>query len=296
MLDQKDQIILEALFQDATITSKELAQLAKITQPAAFNRVKKLEQEGYIWRYDAILNWNLITLRKKQYFCDLSKEQLEAVQKERYVLALFETIGEYTHTVWCFFQNEEQEKQFEQLLPQKRKDVIIQTVHAKPLSLFDVGLSQQKQTKEKPYTLTQEDIAIFRTLAQGGAKKSVMDIYKENGLSIDVIRYRKQKMIQNKLILYFLAQPGIEKLHLTVSYLYVKTQAKVDFSRINRAVFYFEYEGGQGLGFVSKDLNDYLDVISQVKKLVGDAVDDFFVITNKKYHVLNRYPLELVLE
>ncbi|MFT4312260.1 MAG: Lrp/AsnC family transcriptional regulator [Candidatus Woesearchaeota archaeon] len=296
MLDQKDQIILEALFQDATITSKELAKLAKITQPAAFNRVKKLEQEGYIWRYDAVLNWNLIPLHKKQYFCDLSSTQIELLSKQTFVLALFETIGVYTHTVWCFFQNEDQAKQFETLIPQKRKEVIIQKVHAKSLSLFDLQLPQRKQPKEQPYTLTKEDIQIFQALAQGGAKKSVMDLYKETGLSIDVIRYRKDKMIQNKLILYFLAQPGVEKLHLTVSYLYIQTQTRMDLSKINRVVFYFDYDGGQGIGFFSKDLQDYLHVISQVKQLYGESIEDFFVFTNGKYHVLNRYPLELVLE
>ncbi|MFT4313345.1 MAG: Lrp/AsnC family transcriptional regulator [Candidatus Woesearchaeota archaeon] len=296
MLNPKDQIILEALFQDATTTTKELAKLAKVTQPAAYNRVKKLEQEGYIQRYDTIVNWNLIPLRKKQYFCDLSDEQIESVQKQEFVLALFETIGEFSHSVWCFFQTEEQETEFEKLLPPKRKKVTIQTVHAKPLSLFDLQLPIKKQVAEKPYTLTQEDIIIFECLAQGGAKKSVMDIYKETGLSVDVIRYRKQKMIQNRFILYFLAQPGIEKMHLTFFYIYITTKVKADLSKINRAVFYFDWDEGQGVGFIAKNLDDYLSVITQIKKIYAEHIEDFFVLTNSKYYVLNRYPLQLVLK
>ncbi len=295
MLDSKDKIILEALFQDATITSKDLAKLARITQPAAYNRVKKLEEEGYIWRYDCILNWNVISLRKKQYFCNLVPELLRKIEAELFVLALFETVGQYSHSVWCFFKTKEQEIAFESLLPDVRREVVITSVYTKPLSLFDNSISVRNNSVSKLYSFTREDIIIFKALSSGGAKKSVMNIYEETGLSIDVIRYRKKRMITENVISYFLAQPGIAKMQLTVTYMYIYSKKRVDLTKQSRVIFYFEFEGGQGVGFISKDLTDYLAVVSYIASLYQDELSDLVINTNKAYHVLNRYPLELLL-
>ncbi|MFT4344182.1 MAG: Lrp/AsnC family transcriptional regulator, partial [Candidatus Woesearchaeota archaeon] len=187
MLDEKDKIILEALFQDATISTKELAKLARITQPGTFYRVKQLENKGYVWRYDAILNWNLIPLIKKKYFCDLSPELLKALIPNVHVLALFEIVGQYKHVVWCFFRNKVQQQLFERQLPKKKLSITIKEVYSKPLSLFDISLPFIHTQHEQAYSLTPEDIAIFNSISQGGAKKSVLTIAQETGFSIDVV-------------------------------------------------------------------------------------------------------------
>ncbi|MFM2359162.1 MAG: hypothetical protein RLY16_1155 [Bacteroidota bacterium] len=55
-LDQTDILLLELLQHDAKLTNKELADKLGKTVTPIYERVKRLEQEGYILRYCAIVN------------------------------------------------------------------------------------------------------------------------------------------------------------------------------------------------------------------------------------------------
>ena len=55
-LDQTDLQILRALQRNARYTVKELAQLVNLTTTPVFERVKRLEREGIIDRYVAVVN------------------------------------------------------------------------------------------------------------------------------------------------------------------------------------------------------------------------------------------------
>ena len=55
-LDSIDIAILRALQQDARLTTKELAQQVNLSSTPVFERVKRLEREGYIKRYVTVLD------------------------------------------------------------------------------------------------------------------------------------------------------------------------------------------------------------------------------------------------
>lgn len=55
-LDDLDKAILEALQSDGRLTHAELARRIHLSPPAAYARVKRLEQEGYIRGYVALLD------------------------------------------------------------------------------------------------------------------------------------------------------------------------------------------------------------------------------------------------
>jgi len=55
-LDAKDIEILSILQEDATLTTKELASKVHLSTTPVFERVKRLEREGYIRKYAAILD------------------------------------------------------------------------------------------------------------------------------------------------------------------------------------------------------------------------------------------------
>ena len=58
MLDDKDKIIFEYLIQNCRISISKLSKLTKLTKPTVLYRIDKLEKEGMIKKYDAILNYN----------------------------------------------------------------------------------------------------------------------------------------------------------------------------------------------------------------------------------------------
>jgi Lrp/AsnC family transcriptional regulator, leucine-responsive regulatory protein len=66
-LDKIDLAILDALQKNARISNVNLAKQVNLSASPCLDRVKRLETEGYIERYSAILNANLLKLGLTAY-------------------------------------------------------------------------------------------------------------------------------------------------------------------------------------------------------------------------------------
>ncbi|SZD72733.1 Leucine-responsive regulatory protein [Candidatus Ornithobacterium hominis] len=75
-LDKKDLQLLRLLQEDAKLTVKELAQAVNLSPSPVFERVKRLEQEGYIRKYRAILNAEKLN-KGFIVFCQIKLKQHE---------------------------------------------------------------------------------------------------------------------------------------------------------------------------------------------------------------------------
>lgn len=295
-LDYKDKLILEHLFQDGRLTTKKLAQLAGITQPAAYHRLRRLEEEKFIDRYDAIVNYQLVNLTKKSYLCNLDNQKVSKIKKLPECVLLLKCIGVYTHHLTCWFKTKTQQKNFEKLLPKNREEYELQKVFTKGPSLFDIPLKHQfKQYPEKQLKLTKEDVAIIKAVCEGGARKTLMELSNKTGLSIDVIHYRKKRLTNNGYFSYFIAQPGFGKMHLTVSYIYIKT-GKKKIPLIPRSPLAAITNDGVMIAFLSKDLDDFSKTADKIFSFYRKEIKQSQVIINKGYLVLNRYPFEYLLQ
>ena len=56
MLDESEKLILQALQQNGRASTQELSELVGLSQSPCWRRVKRLEEDGYITRYSAILD------------------------------------------------------------------------------------------------------------------------------------------------------------------------------------------------------------------------------------------------
>lgn len=74
-IDETDIIILGELQNDSTVTIKELAAKIHLSPTPTFERVKRLEREGYIRKYMAILDPEKIN-RGLIAFCNIKLKQL----------------------------------------------------------------------------------------------------------------------------------------------------------------------------------------------------------------------------
>ncbi|MBK8965459.1 MAG: Lrp/AsnC family transcriptional regulator [Saprospiraceae bacterium] len=68
--DATDRAILQLLQEDAFLTTKEIAARTRLTTTPVFERIKRLEREGYIARYTALLDRRKIGLAML-VFCDV---------------------------------------------------------------------------------------------------------------------------------------------------------------------------------------------------------------------------------
>lgn len=102
-LDSTDILILRALQADSKLTTKELAAKVHLSPSPTFERQKRLEREGYIERYTAIINPSKVGLgilvycniQLKKHGKEIGQEFMEAIQSIDEVTECYNTSGDY---------------------------------------------------------------------------------------------------------------------------------------------------------------------------------------------------------
>ena len=103
ILDDIDRKILKILQRDSHLTVKELAARVHLSPSPVFERQKRLEREGYIERYMAVVNSHkvgngimvLCNIRLKQHTQDLIQEFMDVVQNIDEITECYNTSGDY---------------------------------------------------------------------------------------------------------------------------------------------------------------------------------------------------------
>jgi Lrp/AsnC family transcriptional regulator, leucine-responsive regulatory protein len=119
-LDRTDRAILSLLQEDGRLSNVEVARRVNLSPPATHARIKRLEEEGYLQRYAAILD------REKAGFdllCFISvalqMHQMEQVQRFRQVvgempevLECYHVTGEYDYLLKVALRNRKDLERF----------------------------------------------------------------------------------------------------------------------------------------------------------------------------------------
>jgi Lrp/AsnC family leucine-responsive transcriptional regulator len=87
-IDETDLRILRELQKDSHVTTKELAARVHLSSTPVFERVRRMEREGYIRSYVALLDADKLdkslcifcNVKLKQHNCSLGNEFMDAVQ------------------------------------------------------------------------------------------------------------------------------------------------------------------------------------------------------------------------
>ncbi|SKB86301.1 Lrp/AsnC family transcriptional regulator, leucine-responsive regulatory protein [Salegentibacter holothuriorum] len=96
-LDQKDLQILKHLQQDSKMTNKEIANKLELSVTAVFERIKRLEREGIISKYVAIISPDKVE-KNFMVFC-----QIKLIQHSRSYLTKLETeVTKLTEVLECY--------------------------------------------------------------------------------------------------------------------------------------------------------------------------------------------------
>lgn len=102
-LDNTDIAILRILQENSRLTAKELAAKIHLSPSPAFERQKRLEREGYIKGYMAVVDAEkagngilvLCNIRLKQHTEELIQQFMDAVQGIEEITECFNTSGDY---------------------------------------------------------------------------------------------------------------------------------------------------------------------------------------------------------
>jgi Lrp/AsnC family leucine-responsive transcriptional regulator len=112
-LDEIDIAILRELQRDAKLTTKELAEAVNLSPSPVFERLKRLESEGYILKYVAVIDPQkvgngiivLCNIRLKKHSKELSEQFTTAVAKFNEVTICYNTSGDYDYILKIYVQD-----------------------------------------------------------------------------------------------------------------------------------------------------------------------------------------------
>ena len=105
VLDRTDILILRELQKDAKLTTKELAAKVNLSLSPTFERQKRLEREGYIQRYVAVVDpikvgngiMVLCNVRMKHHSKEFSRQFTSVIAGIDEVVECFNTSGDYDY-------------------------------------------------------------------------------------------------------------------------------------------------------------------------------------------------------
>jgi Lrp/AsnC family transcriptional regulator, leucine-responsive regulatory protein len=120
MLDRFEKLILKILQQDGRASTQELSDAVGLSPSPCWRRVKKLEDEGYIRRYAAILDGKKLGLRAFAYvhisLIDHSEASMEAlhsfVSSDPHVLECASITGDFDYMLKVAAKDPESLEQF----------------------------------------------------------------------------------------------------------------------------------------------------------------------------------------
>lgn len=119
-LDITDKNLLHFLQEDSTHTTKQLALKLNLSPTAVHERIKKLEREGIIEKYVAVLNRNKVQ-KGFVVFCHLklvqhTKENVTTFEREvaklPEVLECYHVSGDYDYILKIYMTNMEEYREF----------------------------------------------------------------------------------------------------------------------------------------------------------------------------------------
>lgn len=119
-LDAIDRRMLRILQKDSHLTVKELAAKVNLSPSPAFERQKRLEREGYIERYMAVVNPDkvgngilvLCNIRLKQHTQHLIQQFMDAVQAIDEITECYNTSGDFDFLIKVYARDMKAYQQF----------------------------------------------------------------------------------------------------------------------------------------------------------------------------------------
>lgn len=119
-LDETDRKILRILQRNSDLTVKELAAKLHLSTSPTFERQKRLERDGYIERYMAVVNPHkvgngimvLCNIRLKQHSQKLIQEFMDVVQNLEEITECYNTSGDYDFLIKVYAHDMKSYQQF----------------------------------------------------------------------------------------------------------------------------------------------------------------------------------------
>ena len=308
-LDEKNKILFEHLLAYARFSVKDLARILKVSEATIIKRLRFLEENDYISRYDAIINWQKMPFVKKTYLIKVdsgNKTFEKFIISQKPVFAIISLIGLYNYQVWCFFKTKKQQNEFEKNLRKfTYNDITIDELVFPKVTFFDVPLKLPiPQVKFTKIRFNKTSIAVMKYMAQGHGRDSLYKISKELKLPYDSVHYNGKKILNSDWFFRIIAQPGTSKFTIQITCLlieYTDKAASYEFYLASQKIQRIQSSSiGKNnkvmIHFISQTHAEYRKTLSEIVSIYKHKIKDILILHWDKILLINRYPLEYFLE
>ncbi|MEK6840938.1 MAG: Lrp/AsnC family transcriptional regulator [Nanoarchaeota archaeon] len=309
-LDVKNKILFEYLLKYARFSVKDLAKILKVSKATIIKRLKFLEEEGYISRYDAIINWQKIPFIKKIYFVKVEEENKDfekQIISKKPVFSLITLSGLHTYQVWCFFKTQEQQSEFEEYLKKfAYKDIKISELIFPKVSFFNLALQLPlPKIDEKIIKIKSTDVDIMKYMAQGHGRDSFYEISNKLKLPYDSVHYHGKNLLNSGYFSAIIAQPGTSKFTLQTTCLLIQCSDKEGSNQLYNLLQKTPKILSDAISkdnrilvhFLSQTHLEYRQTLSKILSIIPkNKIKDVLITHWDKVLLNNRYPLEYFLK
>lgn len=302
-LDNKDKIILECLMQNCRMPVKKIAKFAHLTHPGVLYRIKKLEENKFIERYDGLIDLNKLPHKVKNFFIRVPAKKKEAFEKyclkNKSIMSLSEHAHYFNYLVWSPFSPED-EKNFVNFLKKNKLEYqsgSLTSLRPGIFSIFDdIDIEvKRKKHKDKILKLNKTDIKIIELMNNGCGRDSILELSRKLNISADLALYRFKRLLNAGYFTNFIAHPNPKKYNIKYELveIYAKNINLDEYGKImdktKRVAFYSQI--GEGRFFttlVVKSLEDMEKTIDTILKELDEKLIRIEIYLIKHFICLNR--------
>lgn len=312
MLDEKDKIIFEHLIHDCRTTTTYLSKITNLTQPTIFYRIQKLENEGYISKYDIILNWNKFPIKIDFFFITVKQKDTKEFEdyclKNKNISSVHRLIHKRNYFI-MIFMNDKEKEEFRNFLNKNKfeyDEYLQKEIQFLPYSIYNILIKKQliqKSVENKDIKLDKVDVKILELLTNGGAKLSMVEIAKKLNLSLDLVIYRYKKLKNAGYFGIFIAQPSITKFHLQVDIILIKTKnitfenLKKKLEQIQKTAYMAKLEDNLILTqLLTKDFDEYKKTLKLIHEKLEDNIEYIEIYNTQNWLFVNRINFDKLIE
>ncbi len=229
-LDLKDKKLLYWLDQNSRTTNKELGKKVGLSEQAIGYKLNRLEENGIIKRYVTFVNTPALgyihyktLLRLHNTDLKKEKEIIALLAKNENIRWVVSCSGKWDINFSILARNPEEFTKIYREIEKKIGDYIreksISTLIKSP-GLTKGYLLGQLGTKVRSYgkkeiekEIDLVDKKILKSISQS-ARKNVVEIAREIGSTIDIVRYRLRKLEENEVINGYTLQLGFDNIDI----------------------------------------------------------------------------------
>ena len=310
MIDYKDKLILESLTQNCRVATSQLSKITRLSQPSVVYRIKRLEDNGYISKYDAIINHKKFPYYKDIIFLSIPEDKREKFEmwtiNNKHICWNIRLIDKMNYVLYVFSRNQEEREELYKYIESNSyeyKSYAFEDILFDNFTLFGMNLNVKKPRieKDKNLKLDEADIKLIKHLTDGGGRDPILDIANKIGIHYETLLYKFKRLTKANYFPLFLAQPSTKRFSTQIDILLIKSDMSFEevfkkLKGLKEISYLIKLSGNYYYSqIISNDFREYKDCIEKIN-IRFRGLGEVKIYNTKDWVFINRYPFEWLLE